>query len=202
MGSNAARRTTRPRRSRTRLLNWLVAGGIPTTTDADEPTPAAPPAEERQGLDEDNVKLATSSQPGRHLREGTWAHGVGAPIGGLLLRRPRDPAGRGEGLALGPRTDGCQAGGYSRGDGRYGSAACRRPRRPARTVPETGGLPGPRAGSCEHSSSVPKGQSDGSGDRPSTRGHSVSRTDNLRRAQRWLLAGSRPRYQGATRTGR
>mgnify|MGYP004067635947 CR=1 FL=1 len=69
----------------------LVAGGIPTTTDADEPAPAAPPAEERQGLDEDNVKLATSQskRQGDMLREGTWAHEVGAPeVGGLLLRLP------------------------------------------------------------------------------------------------------------------
>ena len=70
----------------------LVAGGIPTTTDADEPAAtAAPPAEERQGLDEDNVKLATSQskRQGDMLREGTWAHEVGAPeVGGLLLRLP------------------------------------------------------------------------------------------------------------------
>ena len=69
----------------------LVAGGIPTTTDADEPAPAAPPVEERQGLDEDNVKLATSQskRQGDMLREGTWAHEVGAPeVGGLLLRLP------------------------------------------------------------------------------------------------------------------
>ena len=68
----------------------LVAGGIPTTTDADEPA-AKPVEEERQGLDEDNVKLATSQskRQGDMLREGTWAHEVGAPeVGGLLLRLP------------------------------------------------------------------------------------------------------------------
>ena len=65
----------------------LVAGGIPTTTDADEPAPAPAPAEERQGLDEDNVKLATSQskRQGDMLREGTWAHEVGAPeVGGCV----------------------------------------------------------------------------------------------------------------------
>ena len=70
----------------------LVAGGIPTTTDAgDEPAAAPAPAEERQGLDEDNVKLATSQskRQGDMLREGTWAHEVGAPeVGGWLLRLP------------------------------------------------------------------------------------------------------------------
>ena len=69
----------------------LVAGGIPTTTDSDDPAPAPAPAEERQGLDEDNVKLATSQskRQGDMLREGTWAHEVGAPeVGGLLLRLP------------------------------------------------------------------------------------------------------------------
>ena len=71
----------------------LVAGGIPTTTDATDEAAAAPaaPVEERQGLDEDNVKLATSQskRQGDMLREGTWAHEVGAPeVGGLLLRLP------------------------------------------------------------------------------------------------------------------
>ena len=43
-------------------------------------------AEERRP-DEDNVKLATSQskRQGDMLREGTWAHEVGAPeVGGLL----------------------------------------------------------------------------------------------------------------------
>ena len=74
----------------------LVAGGIPTTTDADEPAPAAPPAEERQGLDEDNVKLATSQskRQGDMLREGTWAHEVGAPeVGGCVEINQRVRAG-------------------------------------------------------------------------------------------------------------
>ena len=68
----------------------LVAGGIPTTTDASDEEPAAAPAapvEERQGLDEDNVKLATSQskRQGDMLREGTWAHEVGAPeVGGCV----------------------------------------------------------------------------------------------------------------------
>ena len=65
----------------------LVAGGIPTTTDSDDPAPAPAPAEERQGLDEDNVKLATSQskRQGDMLREGTWAHEVGAPeVGGCV----------------------------------------------------------------------------------------------------------------------
>jgi hypothetical protein len=79
----------------------LVAGGIPTTTDADEPAPAPAPVEERQGLDEDNVKLATSQskRQGDMLREGTWAHEVGAPeVGGCVeinqrVRAPRHRAG-------------------------------------------------------------------------------------------------------------
>lgn len=68
----------------------LVVGGIPVVT-TDEEAEAPPPPEARQGLDEDNVELASSQskRAGDMLREGTWAHEVGAPeVGGLLLRLP------------------------------------------------------------------------------------------------------------------
>ena len=67
----------------------LVAGGIPVVTTDEEAE--APPPEARQGLDEDNFELASSQskRAGDMLREGTWAHEVGAPeVGGLLLRLP------------------------------------------------------------------------------------------------------------------
>ena len=115
-----------------------------------------------KGLDEDNVKLATSQskRQGDMLREGTWAHEVGAPeVGGLLLRLPLETqlavakdSHWGQELRRFAKQEVTRA---AMDDARR-RRGCRRPRRrrPNLWWRQRRRYIGPRAGSCGRSSSA------------------------------------------------